>query len=89
AVAIEEPDFALGAESSQLLRDIQRVESRPLSLPIVKDLQRYLQLVCEDQWDSEEALTLRKKLDRWSKGREPALIRADMDIRLRRFRNKK
>ena len=81
--------FALGAESSQLLRDIQRVESRPLSVPIVKDLQRYLQLVCDDQWDSEEALALRKKLDLWSKGREPALIRADMDIRLRRFRRKK
>lgn len=89
AVAIEEPVFALGAESSQLLRDIQRVESRPLSVPIVKDLQRYLQLVCDDQWDSEEALALRKKLDLWSKGREPALIRADMDIRLRRFRRKK
>ncbi len=89
AVTIEEPVFALGAESSQLLRDIQRVESRPLSVPIVKDLQRYLQLVCDDQWDSEEALALRKKLDLWSKGREPALIRADMDIRLRRFRRKK
>ena len=89
AVDIEEPVFALGAESGQLLRDIQRVESRPLSLPIVKDLQRYLQLVGEDQWDSEEALALRKKLDAWSKGREPALLRADMDIRLRRFRNKK
>ena len=88
-VDIEEPSFSLGAESSQLLRDIQHVETRPGSLPIVKTLQRYLQLVSEDKWDSEEALTLRKTLDEWSQGREPALLRADMDIRVRNFRRKK
>lgn len=88
-VDIEEPTFSLGAESSQLLRDIQHVESRPGSLPIVQALQRYLQLVNEDKWDSEEALALRETLDRWSQGREPALIRADMDIRVRNFRRKK
>ena len=88
-VDIEEPTFSLGAESSQLLRDIQHVESRPASLPIVKTLQRYLQLVNEDKWDSEEALELRKTLDQWSQGREPALLRADMDIRVRNFRRKK
>ncbi len=88
-VDIEEPSFSLGAESSQLLRDIQHVESRPSSLPIVKTLQRYLQLVNEDKWDSEEALELRKILDRWSQGREPALLRADMDIRVRNYRRKK
>ena len=88
-VDIEEPLFSLGAESSQLLWDIQHVESRPSSLPIVKTLQRYLELVNEDKWDSEEALALRKKLDAWSQGREPALLRADMDIRVRSFRRKK
>lgn len=88
-VDIEEPTFSLGAESSQLLRDIQHVESRPGSLPIVQALQRYLQLVNEDKWDSEEALALRETLDRWSQGREPALVRADMDIRVRYFRRKK
>ena len=88
-VDIEEPSFSLGAESSQLLRDIQHVETRPGSLPIVKTLQRYLQLVSEDKWDSEEALALRKTLDEWSQGREPALLRADMDIRVRNYRRKK
>ncbi len=88
-VDIEEPTFSLGAESGQLLRDIQHVESRPGSLPIVQALQRYLQLVNEDKWDSEEALALRETLDRWSQGREPALVRADMDIRVRNFRRKK
>ena len=88
-VDIEEPSFSLGAESSQLLRDIQHVETRPGSLPIVKTLQRYLQLVSEDKWDSKEALELRKTLDEWSQGREPALLRADMDIRVRNYRRKK
>ncbi|MBQ9698966.1 MAG: AAA family ATPase [Acidaminococcaceae bacterium] len=88
-VDIEEPLFSLGAESSQLLWDIQHVESRPSALPIVKTLQRYLQLVNEDKWDSEEALALRKQLDQWSQGREPALLRADMDIRVRNYRRKK
>ena len=87
-VDIEEPLFSLGAESSQLLHDIQGVESRPSSLPIVKTLQRYLQLVNEDKWDCEEALALRKQLDQWSQGREPALLRADMDIRVRNYRRK-
>ncbi len=86
---VRTPEFSLGAESFQLLKDIQNVETRPQALPIVKDLARYLQLVSEDEWDSEEAVELRGRLDAWAKGREPALLRADMDIRLRTFRRKK
>ena len=43
----------------------------------------------EDAWDTPEALELRKKLDKWSKGKEPALLRADMDIRMRQFRRRR
>ena len=86
---VRTPEFSLGAESYQLLKDIQNVDTRPQALPIVKSLTRYLDLVSEDKWDSSEALELRKKLDAWAKGREPALLRADMDIRLRSFRRKK
>ena len=82
-------DFSLGANSYQLLQDIQHVNPRPQSLPVVKDLKRYLELVSEDKWDSEEAQLLRKRLDSWAKGREPALVRADMDIRMRQFRRKR
>ena len=82
-------DFSYGAEITQILNDIQNVGSRSKYLPIVQDLYRYLELVGEDAWDSEEALALRKKLDAWSKGREPLLIKADMDIRLRKFRRAK
>lgn len=79
-------DFSLGAESNQLLQDIQNVNTRPKELPIVKKLDRYLELVTQDKWDTEEALKLRQELDAWSKGREPLLVKADMDIRMRQFR---
>lgn len=82
-------DFSLGANSYQLLQDIQNVSPRPQALPIVQDLKRYLQMVSEDAWDTPEALELRKKLDKWSKGKEPALLRADMDIRMRQFRRRR
>ena len=82
-------DFSYGADSAQILNDIQNVGSRSKNLPIVKDLERYLELVGEDKWDSEEALALRKKLDAWSNGHEPLLLKADMDIRMRKFRRTK
>lgn len=82
-------NFSLGANSTQILQDIQNVNPRPQKLPIVQDLERYLELVSEDKWDSAEALALRKRLDAWSRGCEPALIRADMDIRMRQFRRRK
>lgn len=82
-------DFSYGADSAQILNDIQNVSPRSKDLPIVKDLERYLELVGEDKWDSEEALKLRKKLDLWSNGHEPMLLKADMDIRMRKFRRTK
>ncbi len=88
-INIDKPIFSMGAESYQLLKDIQNVDSRAQVLPIVKDLYRYLLLVSEDKWDTEEAQELRKNLDEWSKGCEPALIRADTEIRMKAFRRKK
>lgn len=85
---VVQPDFSLGAESRQLLEDIQHVASRPEHMPIVRSLNRYLKLVAQDQFDSPEALTLRKKLDSWGRGVDPVLLRADMDIRLRKMRRK-
>lgn len=82
-------DFSYGADSAQILNDIQNVGPRSKNLPIVKDLERYLELVGEDKWDSEEALSLRKKLDAWSNGHEPLLLKADIDIRMRKFRRAK
>lgn len=87
-IDIYQPDFSLGAASYQLLKDIQNVDARPQCVPVVKELKRYLDLVSEDKWDCPEALELRKSLDKWAAGREPALLRADMDIRMRSFRRK-
>ncbi len=81
--------FSMGATSAQILQDIQNVAPRSEHLPIVQSLKRYLDLVSEDKWDSAEALALREQLDAWSNGQEPALLRADMDIRMRQFRRKR
>lgn len=86
---VYKPEFSLGAESYQLLKDIQNVDTRPQALPIVKSLKRYLDLVSDDKWDSEEAILLREKLDKWARGHEPALVKADFDIKMRAFRRKK
>lgn len=85
---VVQPDFSLGAESRQLLEDIQHVASRPEHMPIVRTLNRYLKLVAQDQFDSAEAKNLRKKLDSWGAGSDPVLLRADMDIRLRKLRRR-
>lgn len=82
-------NFSLGAESYQLLKSIQNVDPRPSTLPIVRKLYQYLGLVSQDKWDTDEAKELRKELDEWAKGNEPALLRADMDIRMRAFRRKR
>lgn len=81
--------FSMGATSAQILQDIQNVKPRSEHLPIVQNLKRYLELVSEDKWDTPEALKLREQLDKWSNGQEPALLRADMDIRMRQFRRKR
>ncbi len=83
---LEQAEFSLGAESPQLLQDLQGVNPRPQHVPIVQKLNHYLQLVGEDKWDSEEALGLRNELDEWGRADEPSLTKADIDIRLREFR---
>lgn len=76
-------DFSLGAEAQQMLMQVLGVAPRPEQLDIVIDLHKYQNLVAEDQWDTEEALELRAKLDKWGAEHEPELLRLDMDIRLK------
>jgi hypothetical protein len=61
------------------------VEPRAQNLEIVQKLNRYLELIDKDQWDTGEALTLRQTLDEWSRGNEPELVKADIDIRMKAF----
>lgn len=74
-----------GAEASRILKEVFGVELRAQHLEIVKKLNRYLELIDDDKWDSEEALTLRQTLDEWSRGHEPELVKADIDIRMKAF----
>jgi predicted ATP-binding protein involved in virulence len=85
---VEIPDFSLGAQSMQLMEDIQDVNARP-QLPIIGALNRYRALVENDQWDSTEALKLRTQLDKWAANKEPELKRIDVDIKMRAFRRGK
>jgi len=78
--------FSLGAEFQHVLEDVLGVkESRAENLDIVKDLRRYQHLVEKGEWQSEEALTLRKILDEWGAENEPELLSLDMDIRLQKL----
>ncbi len=84
---IENPDFSLGAESSEALNEIQGVPLRPeSSIQIVKDLVRYKELVKGEEEESAEGLRLRSKIDKWGKEHVPELMKIDLDIRLRNSR---
>lgn len=78
--------FSEGAEAQLALEDILGVNPRPQGLEVVKQLNKYLDLVAKDQWDSPEAAELRRGLDEWGHGHESALLKADMDIRMRQYR---
>lgn len=83
SVTVGIPNFSLGAESPLVLKSIQGVNPRPQSVPIVIKLNRYLELVSLNQWDSDVAKSLRTELDAWGRGYESLLTKTDMDIRLR------
>lgn len=74
-----------GAEASRILNEVFGVESRAQNLEIVQKLNRYLELIDDNKWDTEEALALRQVLDEWSRGNEPELVKADIDIRMKEF----
>ncbi|WP_419813570.1 AAA family ATPase [Bacterioplanoides sp.] len=76
--------FSLGAETQQVLQDVLGLESlRAPQLEIVDTLKHYIEFVENNRWDCEDAKKLRAKLDAWSNGHEPELMRLDMDIQLR------
>lgn len=87
-VVKDDYQFSEGAEAQLALEDILGVSPRPQDLDVVKQLNGYLDLVAKDQWDTPAASELRKKLDEWGRGHESALLKADMDIRMRQYRRK-
>lgn len=80
-------EFSEGAEAQVVLEEILGTNTRP-DIQIVKNLREYLDLVSNNAWNSPRALELRRELDAWGHGHEAALIKADVDIRLRNYRLK-
>jgi predicted ATP-binding protein involved in virulence len=78
-------NFSYGARSHELLNNILGVNERPQHLEIVKKLNKYLALVDQNEYFSEEAKQLREELDQWGAGKEKELLNADMDIRLKEY----
>ncbi len=68
-----------GAEAQRVLRDVFGVSPRPDTL-MSRNLDEYLRLIDDRQWDSPRALELRRLLDDWSRGHEPRLEEADLQI---------
>jgi len=69
-----------GAESSRLMKHIFNVDQRPQNIEIVKALRDYSELVINDQYDTEEAVLLRKRLDEHFGNDDLELI--DLDLRI-------
>ncbi len=70
-----------GARAGRLLKDVFDLpDDRPQNTKAGKELKRYLDLVDEGKWDSDEAVVLREALDARYRGSEPDLIDADIRI---------
>jgi len=78
--------FSEGAEAQQMLLQVLGLDSpRVEGLEIVQDLKRYQALVSSDQWDTDEAHTLKAKLREWGAEYEPELSRLELDIRMKEW----
>jgi predicted ATP-binding protein involved in virulence len=75
----EAPEGTDGAEAQRVLENVFQVPRRP-DTEMARALDQYMRLVDERKWDSPDALELRAKLDQWSKGQEPRLLEADLQI---------
>ena len=73
-----------GAEAGDVLAAVMGVSERPSGNEFVKCLGKYMRLVGRNQGESEEAIALRRELESLSP-RDPALDRADVEIRRRKL----
>lgn len=81
-------DFSYGTKSHEMLNTILGVNERPQHLEIVQKLNRYLKMIDENKYDTDEAKVLRTELDHWGSGKEKELLKADMDIRLKEYQRR-
>ncbi|MBF0340874.1 MAG: AAA family ATPase [Magnetococcales bacterium] len=80
-VELLHPRSSVGAESGRLLQDIQGVDPRPPEVEFTRLLKEYLDSVAQGRGREPDALEKRKRLDDWARGEDPALVRADMELR--------
>ena len=73
-----------GAEAGDVLATVMGVDERPGGNEFAKQLQRYTDLVADGKGESPEGVRLRQELDAMSP-RDPALDRADIEIRRRKL----
>ena len=73
-----------GAEAGDVLASVMGVKERPDSNEFVRKLACYTDLVADGKGESSRAIRLRRDLDGLSP-RDPALDRADIEIRRRRL----
>ena len=77
-------DATYGAKAGDVLSTVMGVDERPTSNNFVQALGEYTRLVSRGRGESEEARKLRRDLEKLSP-RDPALDRADIEIRRRRL----
>ena len=75
--------WTYGAEAGDVLSAVMGVDERPVN-DFTRKLVRYRRLINYDKGESEEALALRRELNELS-GEDPALDRADIEIRRRKL----
>lgn len=73
-----------GAQAGEVLETVMGVDERPKDNQFVRALNQYVNLVSLGQGESQEAASLRRKLERLSQG-DPVLDRIDVEIRRRRL----
>ena len=83
-VAGQASEATYGAEAGDVLSTVMGVDERPSENDFVKTLEQYFRLIGHGRGESEEAVSLRCKLEKLSP-HDPALDRADIEIRRRRI----
>ena len=73
-----------GAEAGDVLSTVMGVSERPRDNEFVTCLEKYMRLVGREEGESQQAVALRQKLESLSP-RDPALDRADIEIRRRKL----
>lgn len=79
------PRGTRGAVSSWVLKNLFEVEVRPPDDDITKSLERYRELVYDDQYDSEDALKLRKLLSQHFGSEYEDLVQLDLYVDNRKW----